>query len=178
MTSPRMPGGEQVFGVSRYTDELDPSDNDPDSIHTFPAQLPGRDRIYPDWVGKITATTCSKHLNGLSGDGPLVFNQMKKGAMQNVTGSCTPYHKTGHPNEDCRFAAWTAMAKSGLVDIAFLVDAHCVPSDIQKCQAYTKSSGGVTVKGAPTTLKNLPPVVSLTLLKSFRSLVECRLVEC
>ena len=85
--------GEQIFGISRYTDELDPSDNDLDSIHTFSAQMPDRDRIHPDWVGKISATTCSKHLNGLSGDGPLVFQQMKKGdhsdnitiAMQNVT---------------------------------------------------------------------------------------------
>jgi hypothetical protein len=74
-------------------------------------------------------------------------------AMQNVTGSCAPYHKTGPPNDDCRFAAWTAMVKSGLVDIAFLVDAHCDPVDIQKCQAHTKSSGGVSVKGAPTTVQ-------------------------
>ena len=151
--------GQQIFGVSRYADELDPSDNDLDSIHTFPAQLPDRDRIHPDWVGKITATTCSKHLNGLSRDGHLVFNQMKKGdqsdhitiAMQNVAGSCAPYHKTGHPDDDCRFAAWTAMAKSGLVDIVSLVDAHCDPVDIKKCQAHTKSPGGVSVKGAPTT---------------------------
>ena len=121
--------------------------------------MPDRDRIHPDWVGRISATNCSKHLHGLSGDGTLVFQQTKKGdysdnitiAMQNVTGSCKPYHKTGHPNDDCRFAAWTAMVKSGLVDIAFLVDAHCDPVDIQKCQAYTKSSGGVAVKGAPTT---------------------------
>ena len=151
--------GEQIFGVSRYTDDLDPNDDDLDSIHTFSAQMPDRDRIHPDWVGKISATNCSKHLNGLSGDGPSVFQQMKKGdhsdnitiAMQNVTGSCKPYHKTGYPNDDCRFAAWTAMVKSGLVDIAFLVDAHCDPIDIQKCQAYTKSSGGISVKGAPTT---------------------------
>jgi hypothetical protein len=151
--------GEQIFGVSRYTDDLDPNDDDLDSIHTFSAQMPDRDRIHPDWVGKISATNCSKHLNGLSGDGPSVFQQTKKGdhsdnitiAMQNVTGSCKPYHKTGYPNDDCRFAAWTAMVKSGLVDIAFLVDAHCDPIDIQKCQAYTKSSGGISVKGAPTT---------------------------
>ena len=42
------------------------------------------------------------------------------------------------------------MVKSGLVDIAFLVDANCDPVDIQKCQAYTKSPGGITVKGGPT----------------------------
>ena len=40
--------GEQIFGVSRYTDELDPTDNDLDSIHTFSAQMPDRDRIHPD----------------------------------------------------------------------------------------------------------------------------------
>ena len=33
-------------------------------------------------------------------------------------------------------------AKSGLVDIAFLVDAHCDPVDIQKCQTYTRSMEG------------------------------------
>ena len=71
--------GGQIFGISsRYTDELDPSDNDLGYLQTFPAQLPDRDRIHPDWVGKISAATCSKHLNGLSGDGPLVFQQMKK----------------------------------------------------------------------------------------------------
>ena len=60
--------GEQIFGVSRYTDELDPTDNDLNSIHTFSAQMPDRDRIHPDWVGKISAKNCSKHLHGLSGD--------------------------------------------------------------------------------------------------------------
>ena len=40
-------------------------------------------------------------------------------------------------------------AKSGLVDIAFLVDAYCGPVDIQKCQAYTRSMGNVATKGAP-----------------------------
>ena len=72
-------------------------------------------------------------------------------AVQNVTGSCKPYHKAGFPNDDCRFAAWTAMVKSRLVDIAFLVDAHCSPVDIQRCQAYTCSMGDVATKGAPTT---------------------------
>ena len=41
------------------------------------------------------------------------------------------------------------MVESGLVDIAFLVDAHCGPVDIQKCQAYTRSMGNVVTKGAP-----------------------------
>ena len=121
--------GEQIFGVSRYTGELDPTDNDPDSIHTFSARMPDRARIHPDWVGEISAKTCSKHLHGLSGDGTLVFQQTKKGdhsdnitiAMQNATGSCKPHHKTGHPNDDCRFAAWTAMVKSGLV-----ASRHCL----------------------------------------------------
>ena len=76
--------GEQIFGVSRYTDELDPTDNDLDSIHTFPAQMPDRDRIHPDWVGKISAKTCSKHLHGLSGDGALVFQQTKKGDHSDI----------------------------------------------------------------------------------------------
>jgi len=75
--------------------------------------MPDRDRIHPDWVGEISAKTCSKHLHGLSGDGALVFQQIKKGdhsdnitiAMQNATGLCKPHHKTGHPNGDCRFAA-------------------------------------------------------------------------
>ena len=75
----RSHAGEQIFGVSRYTDELDPTDNDLDSIHTFSAQMPDRDRIHPDWVGKLSATKCSKHLHGLSGDGILVFQQTKKG---------------------------------------------------------------------------------------------------
>ena len=78
--------GEQIVGVSRCTDELDPSDNDLGSMHTFSAQLPDRDRMHPGRVGKITATTCSKHPNGLSGDGPLVFNQIKKGDQSdNIT---------------------------------------------------------------------------------------------
>ena len=72
-------------------------------------------------------------------------------AVQNVTGSCKPYRTAGFPNDDCRFAAWAAMVKSGLVDIAFLVDAHCGPVDIQRCQAYTRSMGDVATKGAPTT---------------------------
>ena len=76
--------GEQIFGVSRYTGELNPTDNDLNSIHTFPAQMPDRDRIHPDWVGKNSAATCSKHLNGLSGDGPSVFQQTKKGDHSDI----------------------------------------------------------------------------------------------
>ena len=121
-------------------------------MHTFPAQLPDQDRIQPDRVGKITATACSKHLNGLSGDSPLVFNQTIKGdqsynitiAMQNVTEACAPHHKTGHPSDDCRFAAWTAMAKSGLVDIAFQVDAHCDPIDTTRSVVCLITDGSVT----------------------------------
>ena len=73
-------------------------------------------------------------------------------AVQNATGSCKPYRTAGFPNGDCRrFAAWTTMVKSGLVDIAFLVDSHCGPVDIQKCQEYTQSMGNVVTKGALTT---------------------------
>ena len=67
------------------------------------------------------------------------------------------------------------MAKSGLVDIAFLVDAHCDPVDVQKCQAYTKPPGGITVKGAPTT-EQTSRRISLIQLKAFQSLAEYKLV--
>ena len=152
--------GEQIFGVSRYSDE-DPegSRNDRDTMHTFSAAPPDHENIHPDWVDKMTAIMCEKHLGGLEGDGvqalrpPLkhAFPNYMTIAVQNVIGSCKPYRAAGFPNDDCRFAAWTAMVKSGLVDIAFLVDAHCGPVDIQKCQAYTRSVGDVSTKGAPTT---------------------------
>ena len=72
-------------------------------------------------------------------------------AAQNATGSCKPYRTAGFPNDDCRFAAWKAMVKSGLVHIAFLADAQCGPVNIQKCQAYTHCTGNVATRGAPTT---------------------------
>ena len=120
---------------------------------------PDHENIHPDWVDKITATMCEKHLCGLVGDGvqalrpPLTraFPDHMAIAVQNATGPCKPYRAAGFPNDDCRFAAWTAMVKSGIVDIAFLVDTHCGPVDIQKCQAYTRSMGDVSTKGAPTT---------------------------
>ena len=152
--------GEQIFGVSRYSDDdPDGSRNDLDTIHTFPAAPPDHGSIHPDWVDKITASMCEKHLGGLVGDGIRALRPPLKRAspnhmavaVQNVTGSCKPYRTAGFPNDDCRFAAWTAMVKSGLVDIAFLVDAHCGPVDMQKCQAHTRSMGGVATKGAPTT---------------------------
>ena len=91
------------FNLMADDDELDPTDNDLDSIHTVSARIPDQHRTHPGWVGKISAKTCYKHLHGLSGDGTLVIQQTKKGdhsdnitiAMQNATGSCKPYHKTG-----------------------------------------------------------------------------------
>ena len=128
-------------------------------MHTFSTVPPDRESIHPDWVGKLTAVMCAKHLGGLVGDGtsalrpPLTqayLNHMTI-AVQNATGSCNPYHIAGFPNDDCRFAAWTTMVKSDIVDIAFLVDAHCSPVDIQRCQAYTRATGDVASRGAPTT---------------------------
>ena len=60
------------------------------------------------------------------------------------------------------------MVKSALVYIAFLIGAHFGSADIQKCQAYTKSLGGVSVKGAPTTTEQTSAVslVPLALLKA------------
>ena len=137
----------------------DGSRNDLDTMHTFSAAPPDHDNIHPDWVDKITAAMCEKHLGGLVGDGTRALRPPLTRALpshmtiavQNVTGSCKPYRTAGFPNGDCRFAAWTAMVKSGLVDIAFLVDAHCGTVGIQKCQAYTRSMGNVATKGAPTT---------------------------
>ena len=155
-----MHAGEQIFGVSRYSEEdPDQSRNDRDSIHTFAAAPPDHENIHPDWIGRFSAAMCSKHLGGMEGDGIRALRPSRAQAnpnfmtiaVQNVTGSCKPYHKAGFPNDDCRFAAWTAMVGSGLVDIAFLVDAHCSPVDIQRCQAYTRSMGNVVTKGAPTT---------------------------
>ena len=155
-----MHAGEQIFGVSRYFEEdPDRSRNDLDSMHTFSAVSPDHENIHPDWIGRFSATMCSKHLGGMEGDGVRALRPSRAQAdanymtiaVQNVTGSCKPYHKAGFPNDDCRFAAWTAMVRSGLVDIAFLVDAHCSPVDIQRCQAYTRSMGNVATKGAPTT---------------------------
>ena len=62
--------GEQIFGVSRYSDEdPDGSRNDLDTMHTFSAAPPNHENIHPDWVDRITATMCEKHLGGLVGDG-------------------------------------------------------------------------------------------------------------
>ena len=152
--------GEQIFGVPRYSDD-DPngSRNDLGTVHTLSAAPPDHESIHPDWVDKLTAAVCDKHLGGLVGDGTRALrpsftraspNHMAI-AVQNATGSCKPYRTAGFPNGDCRFAAWTTMVESGLVDIAFLVDAHCGPVDIQKCQAHTRSMGNVATKGAPTT---------------------------
>ena len=155
-----MHAGEQIFGVSRYSEEdPDQSRNDLGSMHTFSAVPPDHENIHPDWIGRFSAAMCAKHLGGMEGDGARALRpslaqanaSYMTVAVQNVTGSCKPYHKAGFPNDDCRFAAWTAMVKSGLVDIAFLVDAHCSPVDIQRCQAYTRSMGNVATKGAPTT---------------------------
>ena len=153
--------GEQIFGVSRYSDDdPDGSRNDLGTIHTFSAAHPDHESIHPDWVGKLTATMCEKHLGGLVGDGARALRPSLTRALpshmtiavQNVTGSCKPYRTSGFPNGDCRFAAWAAaMVKTGLVDIALLVDAHCGPVGIQKCQAYTRSMENVATKGAPTT---------------------------
>ena len=149
-----MHAGEQIFGVSRYFEEdPDRSRNGLDSMHTFSAVSPDHENIHPDWIGRFSATMCSKHLGGMEGDGVRALRPSRAQAnanymtvaVQNVTGSCKPYHKAGFPNDDCRFAAWTAMVKSGLVDIAFLVDAHCSPVDIQRCQAYTRSMGNMGI---------------------------------
>ena len=150
-------------------------------MHTFSAIPPSRENIHPDWVGKLTAVMCAKHLGGLEGDGtsalrpPLTqasSNHMTI-AVQNVTGSCNPYHIAGFPNDDCRFAAWTAMVKSGIVDIAFLVDAHCSPVDIQRCQAYTRAVGDVASRGAPTTTQTsrrlTDPAEGLPAMKGIQS---------
>ena len=152
--------GEQIFGVSRYSDDdPDRSRNDLGSMHTFPAAHPNRKSIHPGWVGKLTVPVGAKYLGGLVGDEtsalcpPLTqafLNHMAI-VVQNATGSCKPYHIAGFPIDDGRFAAWTAMVQSGLVDIAFLVDAHCGPVNIQGCQAYTRSMGNVATRGAPTT---------------------------
>ena len=131
-------------------------------MYTFSAVSPDHKNIHPDWIGRFSTAMCAKHLGGMEegdGDGARALRPSLAQAnasymtiaAQNVTGSCEPYHKAGFPNDDCRFAAWTAMAKSGLVDIAFLVDVHCSPVDIQRCQAYTRSMGDVATKGAPTT---------------------------
>ena len=124
---------------------------------------------------------CAKHLGGMEGDGVRALRpslaqaspRYMTIAVQNVTGSCKPYHKAGFPNDDCCFAAWTAMVKSGLVDIAFLVDAHCSPVDIQRCQAYTRSMGDVVTKGAPTTAQTpsrlTDPAEGLPTMKRIKS---------
>ena len=122
-----MHAGEQIFGVSRYSEEdPDQSRNDLDSMHTFSAVPPDHESIHPDWIGRFSAAVSAKHLGGMEGDGAKALRpslaqanaSYMTVAVQNVTGSCKPYHKAGFPNDDCRFAAWTAMVRSGLVDIA------------------------------------------------------------
>jgi hypothetical protein len=132
-------------------------------------------------VDKLTASVCDKHLGGLVGDGtralrpPLTqaYPNHMTSAVQNVTGSCKPYRTAGFPNGDCRFAAWSAMVKSGLVDITFLMDAHCGPVDIQTCQAYTHSMGNVATRGVPTTAQTskrlIDPAEGLPAIRGIRS---------
>ena len=55
--------GEQIFGVSRYSDEdPDGSRNDLGTMHTFSAAPPDHESIHPDWVDKITAAMCENTL--------------------------------------------------------------------------------------------------------------------
>ena len=59
--------GEQIFGVSRYSDDdPDGSRNDLGTMHTFSAAPPNHESTHPDWVYKLTATVFSKHLGGPS----------------------------------------------------------------------------------------------------------------
>ena len=44
-------------------------------------------------------------------------------ACQNATGSCSPYNRAGWPDDECRFAAWVTLVNSGVLDVAFLVNA-------------------------------------------------------
>ena len=54
-----MHAGEQIFGVSRYSEEdPDRSRNDLDSM-TFSAASPDHENIHPDWIGRFSATMCS-----------------------------------------------------------------------------------------------------------------------
>ena len=65
-----MHAGEQIFGVSRYSEE-DPgqSRNDLGSMHTFSAVPPDQENIHPDWIGRFSAAMRAKHLGGMEGDG-------------------------------------------------------------------------------------------------------------
>ena len=65
-----MHAGEQIFGVSRYSEEdPDQSRNDLDSVHTFSAIPPDHENIHPDWIGRFSAAMCAKHLGSTEGDG-------------------------------------------------------------------------------------------------------------
>ena len=88
--------GEQIFGVSRYSDDdPDSSRNDIDTMHAFSAAPPDHENIHPDWVDKLTATVCEKHLGGLVGNGARALRPSLKRAspnhmaiaVQNATGS-------------------------------------------------------------------------------------------
>ena len=52
-------------------------------------------------------------------------------ACQNSTGPCSPYNRAGWPDDECRFAAWATLVNSGVLDVAFLVDAHCSVGDVR-----------------------------------------------
>ena len=52
-------------------------------------------------------------------------------ACQNATGSCPPYNRAGWPNDEYRFVAWITLVNSGVLGVAFLVDAHCLVGDVQ-----------------------------------------------
>ena len=41
---------------------------------------------------------------------------------------------------ECRFAAWVTLVNSGVLDLAFLVDAHCSVGDVRQCRKYSRAS--------------------------------------
>ena len=92
-----MHAGEQIFGVSRCSEEdPDRSRNDLGSMRTLSAVSPDHENIHPDWIGRFSATMCSKHLGGMEGDGVRALRPSRAQAdanymtiaVQNVAGSC------------------------------------------------------------------------------------------
>ena len=71
-------------------------------------------------------------------------------------GCAPPTTARGDPKRRVPFyAAWATLVNSGVLDVAFLVNAHCSVGDVRQCWKYSHASEGRASKvhGAPTTAR-------------------------
>jgi len=138
--------GREIFHTTRDTSQRLCFSHE--RAHIFEAAIPHRSRIHPDWVGRMHPDMLSDHGRPLVGDEFTIRDPGRSDsrtwrptshvmvACQNVTWSCSPYNRAERPDDECRFATWVTLVNSGVLDVAFLVDAYCSVGDVRQCRKY------------------------------------------